>query len=118
MVTWAKKLNVPIGHRKVKNFRTPEVSSMSLLETVGTDKEILCSDKRKGGDSPKKHDKKSYRYSGKKRHDVSKEDKDKMDAYNLADQDLTPKIIRRSNDKNFASLTDNNRKLVGKRLSS
>ena len=56
MVSWAKKLNIAIGARKIKNFPepTPNVSTLSVVDTVPTDKEIVKAEKRKGSESPKK----------------------------------------------------------------
>ena len=75
MVTWAKKLNIPIGARKIKNFPepAPQLSTMSVLDTVVSDKEINNKDKRKASESPRKVVKAGYRYSAKRRRDPSKD---------------------------------------------
>ena len=40
IVTWAKKLNMLIGARKIKNFNVETLNTMSMMDTVTNEKEV------------------------------------------------------------------------------
>ena len=68
MVSWAKKLNILIGARKIKNFNEETLATMSVMDTITNEKETQNNDKKK--EIYKRNiDKKSYRYSARRRHE-------------------------------------------------